>query len=395
MPTLFIHGIGNHDWAHFIDTFQHVRDRLRSGLADQRESAPSEAAFYPVYWGDWGPYGWYRGLSLPPGTGVAPGDQGDTVLRAAGVLAKSADGVAASSFDAGLDALTTVLSAPGPLGEVLDDLGISEAALLHAAAQTRGQPQRAAATVTRLLVRERLHPNQRGSALSDRAESREALRALLTLILDPPQPMPKALPSAVTYPFWATVTALARHLRGSIMQVATSFVGDVMLYLSRGAELRQIVHVAAKQAYTSHPEEPLVLIAHSLGGVLAYDYLSDPTFSDRPPVDLLVTVGSQVALFAEYGILQDPRIRPGIGAPLRPTRPAAGLRGSWLNIYDPDDFLSFPVSELFLEAAGDSCCPSGKPFPASHGAYWDNDQVYAAIVGMFPVWGDQRLEIGD
>jgi hypothetical protein len=388
MPTLFIHGIGNHDWAQFIDTFHNVRDRLRSGLADQRESSPSEAAFYPVYWGDWGPYGWYRGLSLPPGTVVAPGDQGDMVLRAAGVFAKSAGPMAAASFDAGLDALTTVLSAPGPLGEVLDDLGISEAALLHAAAQTRGQPQRAAATVTRLLVRERLHPGQRASTLSARAESRDALRALLTLILDPPQPMPKALPSAVTYPFWATVTALARHLRGSIMQAATSFVGDVMLYLSRGAELRQVLHVAVKQAYASHPEEPLVLIAHSLGGVLAYDYLSDPSFGERPPVDLMVTVGSQVGLFAEYGILQDPRIRPGAGAPPRPIHPPACLRGSWLNIYDPDDFLSFPVRELFLEAAGDSCCPSGKPFPASHSAYWDNDQVYATIVETFPTWRD-------
>jgi hypothetical protein len=179
---------------------------------------------------------------------------------------------------------------------------------------------------------------------------------------------------------------LVSHLRSNIMQVATSYVGDVMMYLARAAALRQFVHNTVIEACRQRPGEPLVIIAHSLGGVIAYDYAADPAFADRPPIELLVTIGSQVALFAEYGLFQG-SVTPVEAGPRvhRPIYKEPRLCDRWVNFYDPADFLSFPIGRMFLGAAeGDQICTAGKPFPASHSAYWDNDQLYAAIAAAYP-----------
>jgi len=121
MPTIVIHGIGNHDPASFRSFYFHVRGQLRDSLEQRGAHSPPEAAFFPVYWGSWGPEAWYQGLSLL--TRAAEEAAPLEGLRlAAGLQAKSL--AAPAVFDPGLAALQIVLSTPGPLHEVLDDLGI-------------------------------------------------------------------------------------------------------------------------------------------------------------------------------------------------------------------------------------------------------------------------------
>jgi hypothetical protein len=383
MPTIVIHGIGNHDPAAFRTFFYHVRDQLRASLEQRRSYTLSEATFFPVYWGSWGPDAWYQGLSLLTQATPSLGAPFEGMRLAAGLQAKSLGEPIV--FDAGLEALQIVLSTPSPLHEVLDDLGISETELVHAVKQTRGMQARSATVVKRLLIRAYLRRDKTAQRADEHADAPAALQALLALILDQPQVQAKGLSSAAAYPFLVTVTALARHLRGSIMQVATSFIGDVMLYLARGVEVRDLVHKTIVRACAQRSNEPLVLIAHSLGGVIAYEYATDPNFADRPPIDLLVTVGSQVALFAEYGLFQAAGAALAHGTSGRRLYPTPGLPGRWLNFYDPDDFLSFPIAGVFPHAAeGDRPCPAGKPFPASHSAYWDNPQLYSTIAQEYP-----------
>ena len=52
----------------------------------------------------------------------------------------------------------------------------------------------------------------------------------------------------------------------------------------------------------------------------------------------------------------------------------------WLNLYDPNDFLSY-VAEPVFQTAGicDVRIDSGQPFPEAHGAYWTNDATWRAI----------------
>jgi len=386
MPTLVIHGIGQHNLAEFQIFFTDVRDRLRESVAKSRGYSMIEQAFFPVFWGDWGPAAWYQGLELPAAAPISSAAPSNAMDLAAAIQAKSLSASASSTLDVGLDALQIVLSAPSPLQEVLDELGISASELVHAAAQTFGQPHRSEATVNILLVRALLQRSKRTPNITTRPEARQALQALLALFLDQQQAIQKGLPLALTYPFWATVTMLVSHLRSNIMQIATSYVGDVMMYLARAAALRQFIHNTVIDACRQRPGEPLVIIAHSLGGVIAYDYAADPAFADRPPIELLVTIGSQVALFAEYGLVQGATTPVEFGPRTHhPIYKEPHLCDRWLNFYDPADFLSFPIGRMFLGAAeGDQICTSGKPFPASHNAYWDNDQLYQAIAAAYP-----------
>ncbi|NWG18833.1 MAG: hypothetical protein HXY39_00755 [Chloroflexi bacterium] len=350
MPVLFVHGIGIHDVSRFQQRFVAVRDSLRVHMATP---LPPEA-FFPVFWGDWGPAAWYRGRALEtphPKAAQAP-------LPA----------------DPALDTLQTLLAEPGPLRELLATLSISDDTLVRAAALSAGAPDRAALTVKRLAVRTRLlTPHHAALPGSQVAAGWDALRDVLALIFEPQRAVPKGLPQAFSYPLWAAVTSLARHMRAGLMQLTTEFLGDALAYFSRGAEVRRLVDAAVRQACQARPGEPVILIGHSLGGVIAYEYLVDPAFRGRPPARLLATVGAPVALFAEYGMLAGQTRGNG------PPRPA-GLPHPWLNIYDPDDLLSLPIGGVFPQhAGGDRSCASGKPFPASHSAYWENAAVIRAI----------------
>ena len=71
---------------------------------------------------------------------------------------------------------------------------------------------------------------------------------------------------------------------------------------------------------------PTVVIAHSLGTVIAYDVLSEPGFAGRT-VPLLVTLGSPLG----YAEIQDVVTRPlGLPAPVR----------IWANFADPFDVVA-------------------------------------------------------
>lgn len=91
-----------------------------------------------------------------------------------------------------------------------------------------------------------------------------------------------------------------------------------------------------------------------------------------PEVTHLITVGSQSPYLYEIGALQ------GLDYAKQEKLPAGFP--PWLNLYDPNDFLSY-VAEPVFQAANirDVRIDSGQPFPESHGAYWTNDSAWRAI----------------
>src|SRR5262249_5294907 len=89
---------------------------------------------------------------------------------------------------------------------------------------------------------------------------------------------------------------------------AAQFVGDVFQYLhkrgdknAQGPIVKKVLGEfrTARNAKTSL-DPKLIVVGHSLGGVISYDILTyfDPSIE----VDVLVTVGSQVALFEEMAL---------------------------------------------------------------------------------------------
>ena len=107
------------------------------------------------------------------------------------------------------------------------------------------------------------------------------------------------------------------------MGLGTPALGDILFYQRRGEEFLDFL---SEESPGLAP--PVVAVGHSLGGIVLVDLLSRP---GAPPVDLLVTAGSQSPML--YAIDALDSIRWGKAQP-RPFTP-------WLNIYNRQDFLSF------------------------------------------------------
>lgn len=126
---------------------------------------------------------------------------------------------------------------------------------------------------------------------------------------------------------------LARHLGDRALAVALTFVREVSTYLRlavRRQQVRDAVAVAIRR------ERPRVVIAHSLGTIVAYE-----TFWRHPDlaIDLLVTLGSPLAMpGAVFDHLEPP---PSGGRGQRPP----GV-GAWANLADVGDIVAIPREGL-------------------------------------------------
>jgi hypothetical protein len=161
---------------------------------------------------------------------------------------------------------------------------------------------------------------------------------------------------------WPVTSRLA-HRRGAISDVATPMAGDILLYQARGEAIRARIRDQILAA-----GGPVVLLAHSLGGVACVDLLATETL----PVHQLITVGSQAPFLYEINAL---RSLP-FGEPLPASMPP------WLNLYDLRDVLSYLGEGVFPGSARvvDRCVNNCQAFPASHSAYWWNEEVWDVIL---------------
>jgi hypothetical protein len=155
-------------------------------------------------------------------------------------------------------------------------------------------------------------------------------------------------------------TRFVRTRRNAFNEAAAFPIGDVLLYQSHGKTIRDFIRGKVEQA-----RPPVTVVAHSLGGIACVDLLASP---DRPPVDHLVTLGSQSPFLHEIGALSS--LVPGKGLP--------DNFPPWLNVFDRNDFLSFFAGRVFPGVIDKEVC-SGQPFPDSHSAYCGNEAVWTAI----------------
>ncbi|MBD2410542.1 hypothetical protein FACHB389_14475 [Nostoc calcicola FACHB-389] len=159
------------------------------------------------------------------------------------------------------------------------------------------------------------------------------------------------------------------YVRGNRFQLTdkiSPMPGDILLYQTRGEKIREFIQEQIEQA-----EPPVVLIAHSLGGIACVDLLVQQQLSQ---VELLVTVGSQAPFLYEINALYSLKY----GQLLPEHFP------EWLNIYDLRDFLSYVGKKIFPDRVQDVRVDSRQPFPRSHGAYWTNAKTWEAIISRLP-----------
>jgi hypothetical protein len=176
-------------------------------------------------------------------------------------------------------------------------------------------------------------------------------------------------------------SGVAPIIRDQASPLLARFLGDVFVYLYGSgpnsnrsqirAEIAKDINAAAADAKPNG--DMLVLIGHSLGGVILCDMLGDRASGIDPgvKVDLLVTVGSQPGLFQEMSLLdnvvQGPR-----------KAPHAGAFSSWFNVYDPVDLLSFRCEPIFQDVT-DFAFSSVTGMIDAHSSYFKRPRFYARL----------------
>lgn len=138
----------------------------------------------------------------------------------------------------------------------------------------------------------------------------------------------------VTSPAAAAISWVAEHcgLDHALARIlATTFFREVHTYFT-DTDRRDAARTAVADAIIS--TRPRIVLAHSLGSVLAYEAL---WAHEHPPVDLLVTLGSPLAM---PDIVYD-RLAAHPGERGRPP----GV-DRWINIADPGDIIAIPASAI-------------------------------------------------
>lgn len=171
-----------------------------------------------------------------------------------------------------------------------------------------------------------------------------------------------------------------RHRRRTFIRES----GDILLYQARGGAIRGFVRRRIQKM-----AGPVVLLAHSLGGIVAFDLLAGSHPAGSHParshpagleqVRMLVTVGSQVPLLYELGALSC-----GLSYPM--ALPETFLP-RWVNVYDRRDLLAYAGAELFGRRCHDIPLDTGTPFPTAHGAYWGKDALYQRLATVMQTEG--------
>jgi hypothetical protein len=189
------------------------------------------------------------------------------------------------------------------------------------------------------------------------------------------------------------------------------YLGDAVAYQSgrdRSGHYEQVHEILARALHTlalrAGDDAPLAVLGHSLGSVVAGDFLDDlqgasedgrlapaaaAALGDTPlergeTFGWFYTLGSPMALWAQR--------HPQFGRPLSVpspgfTRRHPHQRGRWVNVYDPDDVISSPLRPLspaWAAAVQEDRRVSVGPWwlgwtPLAHPYYWNDRRVVTPI----------------
>jgi hypothetical protein len=170
------------------------------------------------------------------------------------------------------------------------------------------------------------------------------------------------------------------------------------------ADVHRIIHAGlrALKDRLGDPDAPIVVLAHSLGAHMISNYIWDRQRDAGAPDDPFegigslagfITFGANVPLFSLSYALAKPVLLPGASL----THPGIREAVRWLNFYDRDDVLGWPIKPLYLKnewALSDAQKHTLSLIedreinvgtiatswnPASHGRYWTDDDFTAPV----------------
>ncbi|MGI5372604.1 hypothetical protein [Streptomyces iakyrus] len=387
MPLIFVHGVNNRRSKPGFERNVQARSSLFRKFLLTDLKAPDEALILNPYWGDDGAdFRW--GLAcLPdwdtkaaplgratPGTGIAavaavglaaaPAASPDAVLTE---IAKSpSTETSGPSFIRAVDLMFSASMRAAEIDEESDLATLAKHAMAYAFSEPEPQWVKSVRDDRELVTRLK----REVETFTQRPAATEAgpvglgvsdvwgnVRAGVDrLIVEAGNLVGKTV--------WNTARDLAAP-------TVAHFLGDVVVYQSKrgtpsspGPIPKVIIDDLEKASSVRSERDPLIVVGHSLGGVICYDILT--AFRGDIHVDILCTVGSQVGLFEEMKVFvaSDDQV-PGPGR--QKVSPPPNVP-HWINIFDFNDILSFELSPL-MDGVTDYPYPTGELLNA-HGAYF-------------------------
>jgi hypothetical protein len=173
-------------------------------------------------------------------------------------------------------------------------------------------------------------------------------------------------------------TKLLAWQRQPLNAILGRFFGDIFVYLdtrgdkgTEGAILKRIAD-AIDSARAANPNEPLMVVGHSLGGVISFDLLS--YYRTDIDVALFASIGSQVSHFEEMKRYKSSD--PNIKRPAKARTPANIKR--WINIFDQVDIFSYACDKVF-DRVVDFAYDTQTYVIKAHGAYFEQDRFYSRL----------------
>jgi hypothetical protein len=174
---------------------------------------------------------------------------------------------------------------------------------------------------------------------------------------------------------------MVAELRPGLNEMASLFLGDILTYLNARGDATEpgpiptVLLDALSEARRQAPDQPLVLISHSMGGQITYDVLTHflPRLSEGSGtrVDFWCATASQVGFFEELKLFLESRPEHRPGSPV----PFPAHLGRWWNVWDHNDFLSFTARGIFA-GVEDEGFDSGMSLVGAHSGYLSRPSFY-------------------
>ncbi|HEY0013323.1 MAG TPA: hypothetical protein VGB79_10800 [Allosphingosinicella sp.] len=413
MPIVYIHGVNTRSRAGVEALAQPFRRWVAPAI---RPGDPGSVGYHPVFWGDiaasfrWNLASRPRTQLLSAGAGgaareiatarSAPRALMRAPLAPAAPVAGGGGVIGGNVIAAGPAAAPRPAAplnvAPGDRPDVLSDLYLAARAAEAEAGPAADLPvrlaalhdQAAALPLAAAEVAETMWPGQGGATDAKLAEMLAAIHVRLigAVSAGPADWFARAgelARRALLLPGDLVSTVLA-EARPALNLFVANFLGDVLTYTnergrsdSPGPIPRRVIE-AVRAAKRGAQGEPLVVVTHSMGGQLFYDFMmhfaaADPEFGDLK-IDHWISCGAQVSFFAELGqfIGQD----PGVRSPARLRRPPGVER--WTNFYDPNDLVGFVMEPVF-DGVKDREYDSGAGLALAHTSYLQRPSFFEAM----------------
>jgi hypothetical protein len=407
MPLVFVHGVANRvDKRGNLESFHdYVEPLLRRYVAPVMSDKPESAVIRLAYWGDDGvKFAWNgdsrpRSALLGQGAETAPG-----VAERAAWLADLPETLAAVQLTRSQASAPGGLIGAGPQDEttgqarlkVLDPDALSDLLAAFISAEiTQGTEQSATLIAADDAARDPIVQTALAAAPDLAAEAEVLRKAVDTrlaagagLVAMGSGPLSKVMDtvretvSRVSHAPGAAVSTVLLELRKPLNNLVTLFAGDVFVYLmTRGdsahpGRIPSIVIKTLDKARATAPDEPMVVLTHSMGGQIIYDLVTHflPAKAGGR-IDFWAATASQVGLFEEEKLFLASKSEYSAASKSKAPFPDRKYLGGWWNVWDSNDVISYTADPVF-DGVDDESYSSGVSFVQAHGEYLQRPSFY-------------------